>query len=160
VLDARNAFMMTNLMRDVVRYGTATPAMKLGRNDLSGKTGTTNEHVDAWFAGFQSTLVAVSWIGYDSPANLGPNETGGVAALPIWMAYMQKALKDVPESDLEPPPGVVAVNINPVTGFREAPGTGKTMEFFYAESQPGTGEEGAFARDSSRPPEEVKNQIF
>jgi penicillin-binding protein 1A len=158
VLDPRNAFMMNSLMRDVVRYGTAASAMKLGRNDLAGKTGTTNEHVDAWFAGFQQTLVAVAWIGFDTPAGLGPNETGGVAALPIWMGYMQGALKGVPEAELDVPSGVVAVAINPATGFRET--GGKTVEYFYAETQPGTGEEGAFARDSSRPPEEVKNQIF
>ncbi len=160
VLDPRNAFLMTNLMRDVVRFGTAARAMALGRNDLSGKTGTTNDHIDAWFAGFQERLVAVSWIGYDTPANLGPNETGGLAALPIWMAYMQKALKDIPESVLDAPPGVVAMNINPVTGLREPGATSKTVEFFYAETQPVVGEEGAFARDTSRPPEEVKNQIF
>jgi penicillin-binding protein 1A len=160
VLDPRNAFMMNSLMRDVVRYGTATPAMKLGRGDLAGKTGTTNEHVDAWFAGFQQTLVAVAWIGFDTPSGLGPHETGGVAALPIWMAYMQGALKGVPEAELEVPSGIVAVPINSATGLREAGGPGKTVEYFYAESQPGTGEEGAFARDSSRPPEEVKNQIF
>ena len=151
---------MTSLMRDVVRYGTATAALKLGRNDLAGKTGTTNDHIDAWFAGFQHTLVAVSWIGYDTPANLGPNETGGLAALPIWVAYMQKALKDVPEADLDPPSGIVAVNINPVTGLREPGGASKTVEYFYQETQPAVGEEGAFARDSNRPPEEVKNQIF
>jgi penicillin-binding protein 1A len=160
VLDARNAFMMTNLMRDVVRYGTAAKAMALGRNDLSGKTGTTNDHIDAWFAGFQQKLVAVAWIGYDTPANLGANETGGLAALPIWMAYMQHALKGIPEADLDPPSGIVAVNINPATGLREPGGASKTVEYFYAETQPAVGEEGAFARDSNRPPEEVKNQIF
>src|SRR5882672_562458 len=79
VLDERNAFLMTNLMRDVVRYGTAAKAMSLGRQDLAGKTGTTNDHIDAWFAGFNGKLVAVSWIGFDTPANLGPNETGGQA---------------------------------------------------------------------------------
>ena len=160
VLDPRNAFMMTSLMRDVVRYGTATPVLRLGRNDLAGKTGTTNDHIDAWFAGFQQSLVAVAWIGFDTPSPLGPNETGGVAALPIWMAYMQKVLKGVPEADLDPPSGIVAVNINPVTGLREPGGASKTVEYFYTETQPGTGEEGAFARDASRPPEEVKNQIF
>ena len=87
VLDERNAFLMTTLMRDVVRYGTAARAMSLGRQDLAGKTGTTNDHIDAWFAGFNGRLVAVSWIGFDTPANLGPNETGSQAALPIWMAY-------------------------------------------------------------------------
>jgi penicillin-binding protein 1A len=160
VLDARNAFLMTTLMRDVVRYGTAARAMSLGRNDLAGKTGTTNDHIDAWFAGFQKRLVAVAWIGYDTPANLGPNETGGLAALPIWIAYMQHALRGIPEGELDPPSGIVAVSINPLTGLREPGGASKTVEFFYAETQPPVGEEGAFARDGNRPPEEVKNQIF
>ena len=160
VLDERNAFLMTTLMRDVVRYGTAARAMSLGRGDLAGKTGTTNDHVDAWFSGFMSRMVAVAWIGFDTPANLGNNETGGQAALPIWMAYAARVLKGVPESDLVPPSGVVAVNINPVTGLREPSGASRTTEFFYQESQPPVGDEGSFARDASRPPEEVRNQIF
>ena len=160
VLDERNAFLMTTLMRDVVRYGTAAKAMMLGRQDLAGKTGTTNDHIDAWFAGFQGKLVAVSWIGFDTPANLGPNETGGLAALPIWMAYAAKALKGIPETELSTPSGVVAVNINPATGLRELDGRSRTTEYFYQESQPPLGDDSAFARDSNRPPEEVKNQIF
>jgi penicillin-binding protein 1A len=160
VLDARNAFLMSSLMRDVIRYGTGARAMSLGRTDLAGKTGTTNDHIDAWFAGYQSTLVAVAWIGFDTPAPLGANETGGQAALPMWMTYMSRALKGVPESDLEMPPGIVAVNINPASGMREPDGHSKTVEYFYQESQPGMGEEGAVARDASKPPEEVKNQIF
>lgn len=160
VLDERNAFLMTTLMRDVVRYGTAAKAMSLGRQDLAGKTGTTNDHIDAWFAGFQSNLVAVAWIGFDTPTNLGANETGGQAALPIWMSYVAKALKGVPESELAPPSGVVAVNINPATGMREPSGLSRTLEFFYQESQPPIGEDAAFARDSGRAPEEVRNQIF
>ena len=96
VLDERNAFLMTTLMRDVVRYGTAAAAMRLGRNDLAGKTGTTNDHIDAWFCGFNAGLVGVAWIGFDTPANLGPNETGSQAALPIWMGYAGKVLKGVP----------------------------------------------------------------
>jgi penicillin-binding protein 1A len=159
VLDERNAFIMTSLMRDVVRYGTAARAMSLGRQDLAGKTGTTNDHVDAWFAGFQGRLVAVAWIGYDTPANLGTNETGGQAALPIWLGYASKVLKGVPETELKPPPGVVAVSINPLTGLREPSGASKTAEFFYQESQPPI-EESAVARDGSRPPDEVRNQIF
>jgi penicillin-binding protein 1A len=150
VLDGRNAFIMTSLMRDVVRYGTAARAMSLGRQDLAGKTGTTNDHVDAWFAGFQGQLVAVAWIGYDTPANLGANETGGQAALPIWMGYASKVLKGVPETELKPPPGVVAVSINPMTGLREPSGASKTAEFFYQESQPPV-EESAVARDGTRP---------
>jgi penicillin-binding protein 1A len=153
---------MTTLLRAVVRYATAARAMSLGRNDLAGKTGTTNDHVDAWFAGFQEKIVAVAWIGFDTPANLGTNETGGVAALPIWTTYAAKVLKGVPESELRPPPGVVAVAINPMTGLREAGagGAGQTLEFFYQESQPPVGEEGSFARETNRPTAEVKNQIF
>ena len=160
VLDERNAFLMTTLMRDVVRYGTAARAMSLGRMDLAGKTGTTNDHIDAWFAGFMGRLVAVSWIGFDTPANLGPNETGGQAALPIWMSYAAKVLKGVPETEFTPPTGIVAVNINPSTGLREPSGMSKTTEYFYQESQPPIGDDNPFARDASRPPEEVKNQIF
>jgi len=160
VIDERNAFIMTTLMRDVVRYGTANGAMRLGRNDLAGKTGTTNDHVDAWFAGFMSRMVAVAWIGFDTPANLGNNETGGIAALPIWTSYAGKVLKGVPEAELTAPPGVVAVNINPATGLREPSGASRTLEWFYQESQPPVGEEGSFARDGSRPPDEIRNQIF
>jgi len=160
VLDERNAFLMTTLMRDVVRYGTAARAMSLGRNDLAGKTGTTNDHIDAWFAGFNGSLAAVSWIGFDTPANLGKDETGSQAALPIWMAYGSRVLKGVPETEFRAPAGVVAVNINPLTGLREPSGISRTLEYFYQESQPPIGEDSAFTRDATRPPEEVRNQIF
>jgi penicillin-binding protein 1A len=160
VLDERNAFLMTTLMRDVVRFGTAARAMSLGRNDLAGKTGTTNDHIDAWFAGFNGSLAAVSWIGFDTPANLGKDETGSQAALPIWMAYGSRVLKGVPETELRAPAGVVAVNINPLTGLREPSGISRTLEYFYQESQPPIGEDSAFTRDTTRPPEEVRNQIF
>jgi penicillin-binding protein 1A len=160
VLDERNAFLMTTLMKDVIRSGTAARAAALGRHDLAGKTGTTNDHIDAWFAGYNAGLVAVSWIGFDVPANMGTNETGGQAALPIWMAYASKVLKDVPETEYPQPSGVVAVNINPVTGLREPGGASRTLEWFYQESQPPVGEDGSFARDVSRPAEEVRNQIF
>ncbi|MBX3715000.1 MAG: penicillin-binding protein 1A [Burkholderiales bacterium] len=160
VLDPRNAFLMSSLMRDVVRSGTATRALALGRQDLAGKTGTTNDHIDAWFAGYQASLVAVAWIGFDTPTSMGANETGGMAALPMWISYMAKALKGVPEAELEPPEGVVAVAIDPATGLRETDGRSRTLEFFYQETLPGSGVEGGGTRDSARPPEEVKNQIF
>ena len=161
VIDERNAFIMTTLMRDVVRYGTATKAMALGRQDLAGKTGTTNDHVDAWFCGFNARLVAVAWIGFDTPANLGNNETGGVSALPMWVAYAGKVLKGVPETELTPPSGVVAVNINPATGLRDPTGaSGRLSEWFYQESQPPVGDDTSFARDGTRPAEDAKSQIF
>jgi len=159
VIDQRNAFIMTTLMRDVVRHGTGARAMALGRNDLAGKTGTTNDHVDAWFCGFQSRLVAVAWVGFDTPASLGSNETGSEAALPMWITYMGKMLKGVPETDLEMPAGVVAVNIDPATGLREPDGHSHVVDYFYQESQPPLSDPGTLARDG-RPPEEVKNQIF
>ena len=93
VIDVRNAFTMVNMMQDVVKHGTAIRAMELGRQDLAGKTGTTSDSMDAWFAGFHPTLVGVTWVGYDTPHSLGEKETGGGAALPIWIGYMQKILR-------------------------------------------------------------------
>ena len=156
VIDPRNAFLMTSMMRDVVRYGTAARAMSLGRNDLAGKTGTTNDHFDAWFAGFSSTQVGIAWIGFDNPADLGNNETGGQAALPIWMNYMGRAMKGVKEASFEPPPGIVAVALGGETGKDGKP----TTEFIYAESVGVAGEGPAALREANKPSEEVKNQIF
>ena len=134
-IDGRNAFIMTSLLQDVVRSGTATRAMQLGRTDLGGKTGTTNEFVDAWFCGFGTGLVAVSWIGFDNPHTLGHNETGGQAALPMWITYMGRAMKGVEELPKSVPEGVVQVRINPESGLREADGRG-IPEYFYQEFLP------------------------
>jgi len=134
-IDGRNAFIMTSLLQDVVRSGTATRAMQLGRTDLGGKTGTTNEFVDAWFCGFGTGLVAVSWIGFDNPHTLGHNETGGQAALPMWITYMGRAMKGVEELPKSVPEGVVQARINPESGLREADGRG-IPEYFYQEFLP------------------------
>ena len=134
-IDGRNAFIMTSLLQDVVRSGTATRAMQLGRTDLGGKTGTTNEFVDAWFCGFGTGLVAVSWIGFDNPHTLGHNETGGQAALPIWITYMGRALKGIEELPRSVPEGVVQARINAESGLREADGRG-IPEYFYQEFLP------------------------
>ena len=156
VIDPRNAFIMTSLLRDVVRYGTAARAMSLGRNDLSGKTGTTNDSLDAWFAGYNAGLVAVSWIGFDNPASLGEAETGGGASLPIWMHYMAKVLKGVPEQPFAPPAGISLV---PLSG--EFGKDGKAlMEFVYAENAGNVGDGPAALREANKPSEEVRNQIF
>jgi penicillin-binding protein 1A len=134
VIDARNAFIMDNMMQDVTRLGTAARAARLGRSDLAGKTGTTNEFVDAWFAGYQPSLVAIAWVGYDQPRTLGKNQTGGVVALPIWVSYMEKALKDVPEMPRDMPPGVVVVPTGP---YPAAGGETRLVpEFFYREAVP------------------------
>ena len=103
IIDPRNAFLMTSMMQDVIHRGTATKAKQLGRADLAGKTGTTSNYVDAWFCGYQSDLVAIAWIGFDTPRSLGNNETGGHAALPIWINYMGKSLKGVPMGSYSPP---------------------------------------------------------
>jgi penicillin-binding protein 1A len=111
VIDARNAFMMETLLNSVARFGTAARAQaELKRTDIYGKTGTTNDSNDAWFCGFQPSLAAVVWIGYDTPKNLGNRETGGGLALPVWIEFMQQTLKDVPVADLAPPDGVMNVN--------------------------------------------------
>jgi penicillin-binding protein 1A len=151
VLDARNAYLMDSMLNDVARYGTAARASAvLKRNDLAGKTGTTNDHVDAWFAGFQSTLVGIAWIGFDQPKKLGYNETGGVSALPIWIGYMQKALRGVPEKMpmTAPPEGVINV----------------AGEFYYREFAPGENAVMAIGLESAlegdKKADEVKNQIF
>lgn len=136
VIDPRNAFIITSLMQDVVRRGTGAAASKLGRHDLAGKTGTTNDQRDAWFAGFQPHLVAVAWIGYDQPKSLGSGETGAQAALPIWMKYMAEALKNTPEADITPPDGVVSVGINPLTGLPVSSGETGTPEYFLKENVP------------------------
>ncbi len=110
-LSARNAFVMTSLLQEVTRAGTAADAqVKLKRRDIYGKTGTTNDSQDAWFAGWQRSVVAVVWIGYDTPRKLGSRETGGGLALPVWIDYMGHALKGVPVEEPTAPPGVVNVN--------------------------------------------------
>jgi penicillin-binding protein 1A len=123
-LDARNAFVMSSLLQEVTRSGTAAKAQAtLKRPDLYGKTGTTNDSMDAWFAGYQPNLVAVVWIGYDTPRKLGDRETGGGLALPVWIEYMQQALRNAPVQELQPPEGVV--NLNGEWYFEEyAPGRG------------------------------------
>ena len=149
VIDERNAFMMNSMLNDVVRFGTANKAMALKRPDLAGKTGTTNDSIDAWFAGYQAKLVGIAWIGYDQPRNLGNRETGGGLALPIWINYMAKALKSIPVEERAVPEGLIHVG----------------DEYYYAENPPGTGVgslEGA-ARgtpEEEKAKEAVKNELF
>ena len=116
LIDARNAFIMTSIMQDVIRRGTAARAMQLGRHDLAGKTGTTNDYTDAWFDGFNEQVVAVAWIGFDQPRPLGKGEVGARAALPIWMNYIGTVLKGKPETPLSIPNGILRVAINPANG--------------------------------------------
>ena len=136
VIDPRNAFIMTSLMQSVVRRGTAARAMQLGRTDLAGKTGTTNDQFDAWFSGYQSSVVGVAWIGFDQPRTLGRGETGAQAALPIWMKYMGTVLRDVPQTGYAVPNGIVTATINPLTGLPAANGEAGYNEYFYQETVP------------------------
>ena len=111
VIEPRNAFLMTSLLQEVTRSGTAAKAQaQLKRPDIYGKTGTTNDSLDAWFAGYQREVVAVVWIGYDQPKKLGDRETGGGLALPVWIEYMTYALRNIPVSEPAAPEGIVNVN--------------------------------------------------
>ena len=154
VIDARNAFLMNSMMQEVVRAGTAARAMSLGRHDLAGKTGTTNDHVDAWFAGYQPGIVGIAWMGFDQPRKLGSNETGSVSALPIWMGYMSQALKGVPEVFMPVPDGITQARVNE-SGKRSADGK---PEFFYQENVPA--EQQALPDPFGRSKDEVTNQLF
>jgi penicillin-binding protein 1A len=146
IIDARNAWVMNSMLQDVVRRGTAARAgQALKRPDLAGKTGTTNDYVDAWFCGYQPSLVGIAWMGFDQPKRLGNGETGGRAALPIWIDFMQIALKDVPETQPAMPEGMLRIeSTDPATG---AP----ISDYVYRESipEPPT-EQGSFLPDLLR----------
>lgn len=116
VLSAQNAWIMNSMLRDVIKLGTGRRALQLNRTDLAGKTGTTNDQHDAWFSGFNSKVVTISWVGFDKFQPLGSRETGGRAALPMWIDYMKVALEGMPESIMKRPGGLVNVRINPDTG--------------------------------------------
>jgi penicillin-binding protein 1A len=156
VIDPRNAYTMVSMMQDVVKHGTATRAMQLGRNDLAGKTGTTNDSIDAWFCGFQQNVVGISWIGFDQPRSLGDKETGGGAALPMWINYMGKALQGIPEAQYPVPEGVVALPINDAGLHDDSSGR---IEYFYAENVPSAAPPPA-ATEQSNSAETVKDQLL
>ena len=148
-IDARNAFLMDSMLRDVVRKGTATAAARqLKRRDLAGKTGTTNDSHDTWFVGYAPGLAGAAWIGFDQPRKLGARETGGSLALPMWIDYMTVGLKSVPERPVSPPPGVVQIG----------------EEWYYAETQPGQGIASLGVADdglgTGERGEQVREQVF
>lgn len=116
-VSAQNVHLITSMMRDVIRRGTGVRANRLGRDDLAGKTGTTNDNRDAWFSGFNASLAAVSWLGFDKERPLGRGEAGASAALPSWTYFMKGALKDIPSSSVPEPDGLVTVLISPETGL-------------------------------------------
>ncbi|MBL6749686.1 MAG: penicillin-binding protein 1A [Nevskia sp.] len=130
-------YLITSMMHDVVTRGTGAAVRALGRDDLAGKTGTSNEFVDAWFNGFNPALVTTVWVGHDQPASLGRGEVGARAALPIWMDFMKSALADVPQQTLPRPPGLVDVLVNPVNGKQVPAGTpGAVADVVQADHQP------------------------
>ena len=123
IIEPQDVFILNSMLQDVIRVGTGRKALSLGRADLAGKTGTTNNAQDAWFAGYQRNMAALAWVGYDQPRSLGERETGGGLALPIWIDFMQEALKKVPVSTPEMPASVLRIN----------------GEFYTASSAPGVG---------------------
>lgn len=137
VADERSVYIMHSLLQDVITRGTGRRARALGRDDIAGKTGTTNDQRDAWFSGFNHDLVATVWVGFDQPRSLGRSEYGAAAALPIWLDFMTVALADKPASLMPQPPGIVTVKIDPETGKRAAPGAQNAVfEIFREENTP------------------------
>jgi len=136
-VDVRNAFVMYSMMQDVIRGGTGSRAMSLGRNDLAGKTGTTNDKMDAWFAGFQRNLTCIVWMGFDLPRSLGPNETGASVAVPVFRDIMEAALKDEPAIPFRVPPGIKLIRVDPTTGAPVRPSErGAIWEAFKPGTEP------------------------
>jgi penicillin-binding protein 1A len=137
VISAQNAFIMRSMMREVVQRGTAVRAKALGRKDIAGKTGTTNDQLDAWFSGYNDQVVTTSWVGFDNQRSMGNRETGGRAALPMWIEFMRKALEGRPENLQEQPEGLVTIRIDAETGKRASFSTQKSLfEIFRVENAP------------------------
>jgi len=137
VISAQNAYIMRSMMREVVQRGTAVRAKALGRKDIGGKTGTTNDQVDAWFSGFNDQVVTTAWVGFDNQRSLGNRETGGRAALPMWIEFMRQALNGRPENLEEQPEGLVTIRIDAETGKRADLDTAKSLfEVFRIENAP------------------------
>jgi len=137
IIDERTAYIMTSMLQDVIKRGTGRRAMALGRSDLAGKTGTTNESKDSWFSGYNADYVTTVWSGFDQPESLGRHEYGGTVALPIWMSYMGAALKDQPSHLPTEPEGLLTLRIDPYSGRAALPGTADAyFELFKSEDSP------------------------
>ncbi len=137
VLSTETHYLMTSLLKDVVARGTARKARSLKRDDIGGKTGTTNDQKDAWFFGFHPSLVAIAWVGFDTPQPLGRGETGGRAALPMWIEFMGETLTDLPRKRIQMPSGVVMAKIDPTSGkLARASQRNATYEVFKKETVP------------------------
>ncbi len=136
VIEERNAYILTSMMQDVIQYGSGRQAKALNRQDIAGKTGTTNEQIDAWFSGFNPNIATSVWVGFDQPRTLGRSEVGGRAALPIWMDYMQLALQDEPNVSFKRPAGLVNIKIDPETGDAVPDSANGIFEVFREEFAP------------------------
>ena len=142
IVDGRTTYILTSMLQDVIKLGTGRRALALGRTDLAGKTGTTNESKDAWFSGYNADYVTTVWTGFDQPESLGRREYGGTVALPIWMTYMGGALKDKPAHTQPEPEGILSLRIDPSSGRIASPGTpGAYFELFKSEDTPPTNSE-------------------
>lgn len=161
ILDARIQYLMVSMLKDVVNRGTGRRALALNRNDLAGKTGTTNDQKDAWFAGFNPDLVTTVWVGFDQNRTLGRWAFGANTALPIWVDYMSTALKEVPEHPFEQPSGVISVRIDPVTGLLAAPGQSNAIfEYFREENVPTETAQPISSDDSDSGATAIPEQLF
>ncbi|MFW2438852.1 MAG: peptidase, partial [Arenicellales bacterium] len=162
-ISRENAFLMTSMLQEVIRGGTGRKARSLGRSDIGGKTGTTNDQQDAWFSGFGPGVETTVYIGFDTPSPMGRKEVGGRAALPVWIDYMKVALDGVPEKPIDIPVGIVPAYVDKQTGKhtpKEYPGA--MLEYFMVGQEPGSG-----IRSAGDPPypeeqtdEELPEDIF
>lgn len=156
IIDGRTSYILTSMLQDVIKRGTGRRALALGRTDLAGKTGTTNESKDAWFSGYNADYVTTVWSGFDQPETLGRREYGGTVALPIWMSFMGAALKDKPMHTLPQPEGILSLRVDPVSGRAATPSTPNAyFELFKAEdTPPSVNELGGSAPGSPLPADE------
>ncbi|HEY7775843.1 MAG TPA: penicillin-binding transpeptidase domain-containing protein, partial [Kineobactrum sp.] len=161
VMEERINFIINSMLRDVIKRGTARRALTLGRDDLAGKTGTTNGPMDAWFSGYNRDVVTTAWVGFDNYTPLGRREFGGTAALPIWIDYMRGALRDSPDTPRPLPPGIVHVRIDPDTGLLARPGQPNAIfEYFREEHVPGQGGDNEQPGDGGDSNNELIKDIF
>jgi penicillin-binding protein 1A len=153
VIPESNSYQMDSMLKDVIQYGTARRAKVLNRTDIAGKTGTTNEQKDAWFAGYHPTAVTIVWVGFDDHEPLGRGETGGVAALPIWIDFMRVALNEAPFIEPDLPEGMVVLKVDPNTGLIVDDHNPRGIEEAFSESQiPGANWPGSSQAQPQQPP--------
>lgn len=162
IIEPRLAYIIDSILKDVITRGTGRRARVLGRNDLAGKTGTTNDQKDAWFSGYNGNIVATTWIGFDQPQTLGRREVGGYAALPVWIDFMEEALAGMPQTPREQPNNLVTVRIDPNNGMRALPGQpGAVFEIFRTEYAPSEVSQGPeLIQKLTNDNENITEQIF